>query len=618
MDGPVEAEIKALPLRAGKRIRLIKPYPYTFATFAKARWIGRTVLDVYHDEFGSYPKIYYESAINEGRILVSGERVTCNYKIKGGDELTHTVHRHEPAVSVCDVAPSCSSSGSAADEKCGAHNSASCSFAESKTSPLQQQTHVDGPLVKVIHEDESVIVVDKPSTLPIHPCGGYNYNSLFHILSAQEPSLKGKLHTVHRLDRLTSGLTIVAKSSGVAQSLGKCIMDRSNCHKFYLARVKGKFPLSAPAGLRFKDASKLGLGGPYCAEHAKSGHDKTVQIEPPSVHDLDVPRPSPLTNAKNQDRKEVGKAEERINTRVGYWIEDAHGTMMPHATLEDVFRSRRPLVELLDGTAEKEGHQEQLFKTSSSCCGTASATENEDTRQDPQSLWFHLSCPTRIASHKNGVCEAGSFSDLDPALYAKTVKPAQTSFATVAYDAQSDSTVVLVKPVTGRTHQIRLHLQFLGHPIANDPNYGGDNWFGDVEGERASQAAKEMMNAIDRSPDAVSSAVSSEGSNMSGKPQADDTLNVRAPAGATSTDVPATEEEMRAIARQARERDESLLDFIKKTCVWCARSRGKDRTMLEFLVRSRGIWLHALQYSILGSCGKKMCYRTDPPDWSCI
>jgi hypothetical protein len=35
-----------------RRIRIVYPYPYTFATFAKARWIGRTVLDVYNTEFG--------------------------------------------------------------------------------------------------------------------------------------------------------------------------------------------------------------------------------------------------------------------------------------------------------------------------------------------------------------------------------------------------------------------------------------------------------------------------------------------------------------------------------------------------------------------------------------
>ena len=35
-----------------RRVRIVRPYPYTFATFAKARWVGRTVLDVYCSEFG--------------------------------------------------------------------------------------------------------------------------------------------------------------------------------------------------------------------------------------------------------------------------------------------------------------------------------------------------------------------------------------------------------------------------------------------------------------------------------------------------------------------------------------------------------------------------------------
>ena len=39
-------------------IRLIKPYAYTFKTYAKARWIGRSVLDVYSTEFGAYPKVW--------------------------------------------------------------------------------------------------------------------------------------------------------------------------------------------------------------------------------------------------------------------------------------------------------------------------------------------------------------------------------------------------------------------------------------------------------------------------------------------------------------------------------------------------------------------------------
>ena len=83
-----------------KRLRIIQPYPFTFSTFCKARWIGKSLLDVYATEFGSYPASYYQSAIREGRILVSGEKVECEYKVKGGDELCHVVHRHEPPVAL--------------------------------------------------------------------------------------------------------------------------------------------------------------------------------------------------------------------------------------------------------------------------------------------------------------------------------------------------------------------------------------------------------------------------------------------------------------------------------------------------------------------------------------
>lgn len=83
-----------------KWLRVIKPYPYNFTTYAKGRWQGRTLIDVYSTEFGSYPKSYYETAIAQGRILVSDKKVSASYIVKGGDVLSHTVHRHEPGVAV--------------------------------------------------------------------------------------------------------------------------------------------------------------------------------------------------------------------------------------------------------------------------------------------------------------------------------------------------------------------------------------------------------------------------------------------------------------------------------------------------------------------------------------
>ena len=82
------------------------------------------------------------------------------------------------------------------------------------------------------------------------------------------------------------------------------------------------------------------------------------------------------------------------------------------------------------------------------------------------------------------------------------------------------------------------------------------------------------------------------------------------------SDVPATEEEVRMLKDHERREDESLLDYIQRSCVWCARAKREDRPVLEFLVRSQGIMLHAFQYSMMVSSNKTICYRTTIPDWA--
>ncbi|KAN0109866.1 pseudouridine synthase [Russula decolorans] len=50
-------------------------------------------------------------------------------------------------------------------------------------------------------------------------------------------------------------------------------------------------------------------------------------------------------------------------------------------------------------------------------------------------------------------------------------KPAKTVFRRLHYDRSTNTSVLHCRPLTGRSHQIRVHLQYLGHPIANDPVY---------------------------------------------------------------------------------------------------------------------------------------------------
>lgn len=53
----------------------------------------------------------------------------------------------------------------------------------------------------------------------------------------------------------------------------------------------------------------------------------------------------------------------------------------------------------------------------------------------------------------------------------QTGKPSLTYYKRIAYDASTDQSTVLLKPVTGRSHQLRLHLAAIGHAIVGDPLY---------------------------------------------------------------------------------------------------------------------------------------------------
>ena len=283
------------------------------------------------------------------------------------------------------------------------------------------------------------------------------------------------------------------------------------------------------------------------------------------------------------------EAHRRANA-LAFWLTDKFtGNIDTTSSVDNVFASNLTVDEWIS-TSSKEG-----------------TTTPSTTSTKPNALWFHLACPTRISNHKDGVCHAGSFESLSDELYLKSVKPAQTSFGVVRYDPDTDSTIVLCRPQTGRTHQIRLHLQYLGHAVANDPCYGGDLWFGDVKGKLACQEAAATLETLN----AVVVAAAADAAIGS----ADEAENVNKEV-ATISDTPATEEEIAKLAELQREEHESLEDFYRKTCVWCARSGGKDRSMLELLVRSRGIWLHALKYRMEDTMGNVLDYRTDLPSWS--
>lgn len=77
------------------------------------------------------------------------------------------------------------------------------------------------------------------SLIQVHPCGRYRHNTVVFIL-AKEYNLKN-LRTIHRLDRLTSGLLLFGRSPKKARQMEHQIRNRQ-VQKQYVCRVEGEFP----------------------------------------------------------------------------------------------------------------------------------------------------------------------------------------------------------------------------------------------------------------------------------------------------------------------------------------------------------------------------------------
>ncbi len=94
---------------------------------------------------------------------------------------------------------------------------------------------------RIVYRDEDLVVVDKPANLPCHAAGRYREGTLEHLLREREGLDEVRL--IHRLDRETSGLVVVATRAGSAARLGRAFLKRE-VRKAYLAVVEGVVPRS--------------------------------------------------------------------------------------------------------------------------------------------------------------------------------------------------------------------------------------------------------------------------------------------------------------------------------------------------------------------------------------
>ncbi len=251
---------------------------------------------------------------------MNGKPVPIHHIVKNGDVVSHTLHRHEPPVTALPIS--------------------------------------------VLHEDDDMIVINKPTGVPVHPAGRYNYNSVVEIMRAERGHQWNPL-PCNRLDRLTSGVMFIAKHPKAAEKLSQQIEGRT-VRKEYIARVKGKFP------------------------------DGEV------VCDMPILQISPKLGL-NRVRAN-GKAARTVFKRLAYYPPSSESTEINSPDL--------------------------------------------------------ASLEAKVEEPRSGLKLEGY-------------------------------SIVRCLPVTGRTHQLRVHLQFLGHPIGNDPIYCNRRVWGSSLGANDADASRD-------------------------------------------------------------------------------------------------------------------------------
>jgi len=155
------------------------------------------------------------------------------------------------------------------------------------TPPLPVPTTIEAEAISltIVHEDRWLVVVDKPAGLVVHPAPGHEAGTLVNALLAHVRDLRGiggelRPGIVHRIDKDTSGLLVVAKSDAAHEGLARQFADHSIERAYFALTAGVPQPLAGTVrgNIARSDSNrkKMALVGEGRGKHAVT-HYKVVE-----------------------------------------------------------------------------------------------------------------------------------------------------------------------------------------------------------------------------------------------------------------------------------------------------------------------------------------------------
>ncbi len=212
----------------------------------------------------------------------------------------------------------------------------------------------------IVFEDEDLVVINKPQGMVVHPSAGHESGTLVNALLYHIQDLSGiggelRPGIVHRIDRMTSGLLVVAKNDAAHRALSDQFRDHS-AHRSYAALVDGNIredsgTITAPLARHPVDRKRMAIvqGGREAVTHwrvaARYGQYTLLQIELETgrthqirVHLSSIQHPVSGDEVYGREKKPFGLAGQALH---GYRLTFRHPKsgeqMMFYAPLPDYF-----------------------------------------------------------------------------------------------------------------------------------------------------------------------------------------------------------------------------------------------------------------------------------------
>lgn len=186
--------------------------------------IGGVRLDKAVADLTPLSRSHANEQIKNGQILVNGQVKKAKYAVKAGDVITYELSEPEALEYVAENLP-----------------------------------------LDIVYQDEDVAVVNKAQGMVVHPSAGHTSGTLVNALMYHIKDLSGingvlRPGIVHRIDKDTSGLLMIAKNDDAHIKLAKELKDKKSLRKYW-AIVHGNLPndrgvIEAPIGRSEKDRKK--------------------------------------------------------------------------------------------------------------------------------------------------------------------------------------------------------------------------------------------------------------------------------------------------------------------------------------------------------------------------